>query len=95
MPADLGAEGRSLTCCGIVITWEPEAKHIKCKGKLQRLLTRHVLGAGVGDGEPVLPSEAGPGQRIRLPGQTKVTTDEYKEFLGLGHGDIFDLDPDL
>ena len=43
----------------------------------------------------MLPSEAGPGQRIRLPGQTKVTTDEYKEFLGLGHGDIFDLDPDL
>lgn len=21
--------------------------------------------------------------------------DEYKEFLNLGHGDIFDLDPDL
>ena len=59
------------------------------------MLTRHVLDAGVGDGEPVLPSEAGPGQRIRLPGQTKVTTEEYKEFLGLGHGDIFDLDPDM
>ncbi len=43
----------------------------------------------------MLPSEAGPGQRIRLPGQTKVTTEEYKEFLGLGHGDIFDLDPDM
>lgn len=57
--------------------------------------TQHVLCAGVGDGEPALPSEAPPGQRIRLPGQTKVTTEEYKEFLGLGHGDIFDLDPDL
>ena len=43
----------------------------------------------------MLPSLAAPGQRIRLPGQTKVTTEEYKEFLGLGHGDIFDLDPDL
>ena len=53
------------------------------------------LVAGVGEGEPTLPSLAAPGQRIRLPGQTKVTTEEYKEFLGLGHGDIFDLDPDL
>ena len=43
----------------------------------------------------MLPSEAAPGQRVRLPGQTKVTTEEYKGFLGLGHGDIFDLDPDL
>ena len=58
-------------------------------------LAKHAQCPGVGDGEPVLPSEAMPGQRIRLPGQTKVTTDEYKEFLGLGHGDIFDLDPDL
>lgn len=45
--------------------------------------------------EPVLPSIARPGQRIRLPGQTRVMHDEYKEFLNLGHGDIFDLDPDL
>ena len=43
----------------------------------------------------MLPSLATPGHSIRLPGQTKVTTDEYKEFLGLGHGDIYDLDPDL
>ena len=43
----------------------------------------------------MLPSMARPGQRIRLPGQTRVMHDEYKEFLNLGHGDIFDLDPDL
>lgn len=43
----------------------------------------------------MLPSLAGPGQRIRLPGQTRVMADEYKEFLGLGHGEIFALDPDL
>lgn len=43
----------------------------------------------------VLPSQAkGPGQRVRLPGQTKVTPDEYSEFLGLGHGDIFNLELD-
>ena len=43
----------------------------------------------------VLPSQTtGPEQRIRLPGQTRVTPDEYKEFLSLGHGDIFNLDLD-
>ena len=43
----------------------------------------------------VLPSQAsGPGQRIRLPGQTRVTPEEYREFLGLGHGDIFNLEID-
>ncbi|CAD7703725.1 unnamed protein product, partial [Ostreobium quekettii] len=29
---------------------------------------------------------------IKLPGQTRVTPDEYKEFLALGHGEIFNLD---
>ena len=42
----------------------------------------------------VLPSQAGPDQLVRLPGQTRVSPEEYKEFLGLGHGDVFDLDPD-
>lgn len=42
----------------------------------------------------MLPSQAGPSQLIRLPGQTRVSPEEYKEFLGLGHGDVFDLDPD-
>lgn len=42
----------------------------------------------------VLPSQAGTSQLIRLPGQTRVSPEEYKEFLGLGHGDVFDLDPD-
>ncbi|KAK9820572.1 hypothetical protein WJX72_011768 [[Myrmecia] bisecta] len=45
-------------------------------------------------GDPVLPSQAAPGQPIRLPGQTRVTPDEYKEFLGLGHGEVFNLDID-
>lgn len=31
---------------------------------------------------------------MRLPGQTRVTPEEYKEFLSLGHGDIFLLDID-
>ena len=43
----------------------------------------------------VLPSQVtAKGQRVRLPGQTRVTPEEYKEFLGLGHGDIFHLDID-
>ena len=42
----------------------------------------------------MLPSQAGDSQLIRLPGQTRVSPEEYKEFLGLGHGDVFDLDPD-
>jgi 15-cis-phytoene desaturase len=44
---------------------------------------------------PVLPSQAAPGQRVRLPGQSRVTPEEYREFLGLGHGEIFNLDIDL
>ena len=46
------------------------------------------------EGNAVLPSQAGEHQLIRLPGQTRVSPEEYKEFLGLGHGDVFDLDPD-
>lgn len=46
------------------------------------------------DEPPTLPSLAKPNQWIRLPGQTRVAESEYKEFLGLGHGDIFDLDID-
>lgn len=46
------------------------------------------------EGNAVLPSQAGDSQLIRLPGQTRVSPEEYKEFLGLGHGDVFDLDPD-
>ena len=37
---------------------------------------------------------AAPGQPIKLPGQTRVTSDEYREFLALGHGEIFDLELD-
>jgi len=44
---------------------------------------------------PALPSAAAPGQRVRLPGQSRVTPDEYREFLALGHGEIFNLDVDL
>jgi hypothetical protein len=46
------------------------------------------------DEPPALPSQAKPNQWIRLPGQTRVAEAEYKEFLGLGHGEIFDLDID-
>ena len=41
-----------------------------------------------------LPLQAKPGQLIRLPGQTRVAPEEYREFLALGHGGIFDLDLD-
>lgn len=52
------------------------------------------------DGLPlVFPSEAlkmeargDKGYHIKLPGQTRVAPDEYKEFLFLGHGAIFDID---
>ena len=44
---------------------------------------------------PVLPSQATrPGQPLRLPGQTRVTPEEYREFRELGHGEIFNLDVD-
>lgn len=59
------------------------------------MLLMVIVHAGIGVDEPVLPSLGKPGQRIRLPGQTRVMPDEYKEFLALGHGDIFNLDPDL
>lgn len=42
----------------------------------------------------VLPSQAAPGKKVRLPGQTRVSAEEYREFLGLGHGEIFNLDID-
>lgn len=52
------------------------------------------------DGLPlVFPSEAlqleargDSAYHIKLPGQTRVAPDEYKEFLFLGHGAIFDID---
>lgn len=44
---------------------------------------------------PALPSRARPGQRIRLPGQSRVTPEEYREFLSLGHGEVYNLDLDL
>ena len=46
------------------------------------------------DAPPALPSMAQPGQRIRLPGQARVDPAEYREFLMLGHGGVFDLDVD-
>lgn len=46
------------------------------------------------DLEPAWPSKAAPDQAVKLPGQTRVTPDEYKEFLALGHGEIFNLELD-
>mmetsp|Transcript_14568 Transcript_14568/g.44034 ORF Transcript_14568/g.44034 Transcript_14568/m.44034 type:complete len:372 (+) Transcript_14568:302-1417(+) len=40
------------------------------------------------------PEAAKPGQPIKLPGQNRVTADEYQEFTTLGQGGIFDLDLD-
>lgn len=44
--------------------------------------------------DAVFPSQWKPGLPIKLPGQTRVSPEEYKEFLSLGHGDVFDLDLD-
>ena len=46
------------------------------------------------DKTAAFPMAAAPGQPIKLPGQTRVTSDEYREFLALGHGEIFDLEVD-
>ena len=43
---------------------------------------------------PAFPQQAQPGQRIQLPGQSRVAPEEYREFLILGHGGVFDLDVD-
>lgn len=39
-------------------------------------------------------SMAEPHQAIKLPRQHNVDKDEYREFLNLGHGEIFNLDLD-
>ncbi|EFN56712.1 hypothetical protein CHLNCDRAFT_144097 [Chlorella variabilis] len=44
--------------------------------------------------QAVFPSEWQPGLPVKLPGQTRVSPEEYKEFLALGHGEIFSLDLD-
>jgi hypothetical protein len=44
--------------------------------------------------DAVFPSQWQPGLPLKLPGQTRVSPEEYKEFLNLGHGDIFDVDLD-
>jgi hypothetical protein len=44
--------------------------------------------------DAVFPSEWKPGLPCKLPGQTRVSPEEYKEFLTLGHGEIFSIDLD-
>ena len=44
--------------------------------------------------DAVFPSQWHPGLPMKLPGQTRVSPEEYREFLNLGHGDIFDVDLD-
>jgi 15-cis-phytoene desaturase len=51
-----------------------------------------IVAARLRDVGAVWPSQANEGQPIKLPRQTKVGPDEYKEFLALGHGEIFALD---
>lgn len=46
------------------------------------------------DSDAAFPSAAGPSQPIKLPRQHNVDKDEYKEFLNLGHGEIFNLEVD-
>ena len=42
--------------------------------------------------DAVFPSQQAPGLPVKLPGQTRVSPEEYREFLALGHGEIFALD---
>lgn len=44
--------------------------------------------------DAAFPSVAEPDQAIKLPRQHNVDKDEYREFLNLGHGEIFNLDLD-
>lgn len=46
------------------------------------------------DDTVAFPEAAKSGQLIKLPGQNRVTADEYQEFTTLGQGGIFDLDLD-
>lgn len=46
------------------------------------------------DVDAAFPSAAGPQQPIKLPRQHNVDKEEYKEFLNLGHGEIFNLELD-
>ena len=40
------------------------------------------------------PESAQAGQLIKLPGQTRVTPEEYSEFTALGQGGVYELDLD-
>eukprot|EP00879_Flechtneria_rotunda_P031320 GHRR01034201.1.p1 GENE.GHRR01034201.1~~GHRR01034201.1.p1 ORF type:complete len:405 (+),score=187.05 GHRR01034201.1:179-1216(+) len=52
------------------------------------------VAAALRDMDAAFPSVAAPDQAIKLPRQHNVDKDEYKEFLNLGHGEIFGLDLD-
>lgn len=52
------------------------------------------VAARLRDQDAAWPSQAQAGQLIKLPRQTRVTAEEYREFLVLGHGEIFVLDLD-
>ena len=53
-------------------------------------LPRHKLRAE----DAVFPSQWRVGLPMKLPGQTRVSPEEYREFLSLGHGEIFDIELD-
>ena len=53
-----------------------------------------LVAARLRDVGAMWPSQANDGQPIKMPRQTKVGPEEYKEFLALGHGEIFTLDLD-
>lgn len=46
------------------------------------------------DESMAFPESAGPRQAIKLPGQTRVTPEEYSEFTTLGQGGVYELDLD-
>jgi hypothetical protein len=52
------------------------------------------VAAALRDADAAFPGAAAPGQPIKLPRQHNVDKEEYKEFLNLGHGEIFSLELD-
>jgi hypothetical protein len=44
--------------------------------------------------DAVFPSQWKHGLPMKLPGQTRVSPEEYREFLSLGHGEIYDIELD-
>lgn len=54
----------------------------------------HQVAEALRNMDAAFPTFAAPNQPIKLPRQHNVDKEEYREFLNLGHGEIFGLDLD-